>query len=143
MPVGPEAARFEFGDGTGDRPAPASPARRSWIVVVRGGDSFPDRILPLYALDRDPESFGGLRVPGPDGLRFGVGGDLRALLRAEAEGADLERVLRPRLRFFRGLSQIPCRSRALPAGAVLVRATPELVFETRTDLLRERAACPA
>lgn len=95
------------------------------IEIVRGGEFFPDRILALYAIDGDPEDFGGLRVPGPCGSRFGVGGDVDRLL-LEAKG---------RLRFFRGLSTIPTRSRALPAGSVLVRATPELVFEAQRDAL--------
>lgn len=111
------------------------------IEIVRGGDSFLDRILPLYALDRDPESFGGLRVPGPGGVRFGLGGDIDRLLRAAMGSARHERISRPRLRFFRGLSEIPCRSRAVPEGSVLVRATPELVFETRPDALWAEAAC--
>ena len=97
------------------------------IEIVRGGDLFLDRILTLYAVDGDPETFGGLRVPGSGGARFGVGGDVDRLLLA-AKG---------RLRFFRGLSAIPSRSRAAPAGSILLKATPELVFETRPDALWE------
>lgn len=107
------------------------------IEIVRGGDSCLDRILPLYAFDRDPEEFGGLRVPGPGGARFGVGGDVDRLMTA-AKGSPRSG---PRLRFFRGLSRVPRRSRAVPDGSILVRATPELVFETRPDALWEEAAC--
>ncbi|MFN0008301.1 MAG: hypothetical protein ACKVXR_10360 [Planctomycetota bacterium] len=107
------------------------------IAIVRGGESFLDRIFPLYMFDRDPVEFGGLRVPGPSGARYGVGGAVdRLLLTARGSPGT-----GPRLRFFRGASRIPCRSRALPEGAILVRATPELVFETRPDSLWERAAC--
>ena len=116
---------------------------RPEIVVVRGGDSFLDRILPLYALDRDPEIFGGLRVPGPGGAQFGLGGDVDSLFRASIESTARERSSRSRLRFFRGLSRISCRSRAVPEGSTLVRATPELVFETRPDVLWEEAVCLA
>ena len=117
------------------------PAIEPRIEIVRGGDSFPDRILPLYALDGDPESFGGLRVPGPGGVRFGLGGDLDRLLRTALGTATRGRCSRPRLRLFRGLSHLSCRSRAVPEGSMLVRATPELVFETRPDALWEEAAC--
>ena len=103
------------------------------IEIVRGGDCFLDRILTLYALDGDPEAFGGLRVPGSGGARFGVGGDVDRLLLAA----------RGRLRFFRGLSTIPSRSRAVPEGSILVRATPELVFETQRDALLREASCLA
>lgn len=116
------------------------------LEIVRGGDSFPDRVFTLYMHHRDPEDFGGLRVPGLAGARFGVGGDVGRLL-LEARG---------RLRFFRGLSTIPSRSRAVPEGSILVRATPELVFEAQRDALwalsrprtsrcgspRDRAAAP-
>jgi hypothetical protein len=97
------------------------------LDIVRGGDRCLDRILALYAIDGDPEDFGGLRVPGSASARFGVGGDVGRILLAS----------RGRLRLFRGLSAIPTRSRAVPEGSILVPATPELVFGTPRDALLE------
>ena len=134
---------FDLAGSVTERFVPRGGSGRTGIDIVRGGDAFPDRILPLYALDRDPESFGGLRVPGPGGVRFGLGGDVEALVRVAVESAEREGMLRPRLRFFRGLSAIRCRSRAAPEGSILVRATPTLVFETMPDELWKEAACPA
>ena len=104
------------------------------IEVVRGGESFPDRVLALHALDRDPALFGGLRVPGPRGAHFGLGGDVERLLDAARSSG--------RLRFFRGLSAIPGRSRAVPPGAIVVPATPDLVFAASARELRELACAP-
>ena len=117
------------------------------VEVVRGGESFPDRILALYALDLDPESCGGLRVPSPGGARFGLGGDVGRLLGAAMATPGPGRIAPPRIRFFRGLSAIPRRSRSVPRGSIVVRATPELVFERRPaelwgELRKEVASCP-
>src|SRR6187397_600764 len=71
-----------------DRFAPPRGSDRPSLEVVRGGGSFPGRVLALYALPADPESFG-------------------------------------------GLTSLATRSRAPPAGAIVLRATPELVFEAR------------
>jgi len=114
-----------------DRFAPPRGSDRPSLEVVRGGGSFPGRVLALYALPADPESFGGLRVPGPGGARFGLGGDVERLLEAALGSPMSGRGGPPRIRFFRGLTSLATRSRAPPAGAIVLRATPELVFEAR------------
>lgn len=118
---------------------------RGEVRCVRGGASHADRIFSLYALDLDPESCGGLRVPARGGSQFGFGGDLRELLR------ECSARKRARLLLFRGVTALAGRSRAIPAGTFPARATPELVFETppgplwevvRRDALRSPARAP-
>jgi hypothetical protein len=94
------------------------------LRCLRGGDAQSDRIFSLYALDPDPESWGGLRVPAAGPLRFGFGGDLKGVVSAACTGG------RPRVVLFRGLTVLARRSRSIPAGMAVARATPELVFET-------------
>src|SRR5260221_9742004 len=115
--TGDEIARF----GPVDR-ASRCCAACTELRCLRGGDAQSDRIFSLYALDLDPESWGGLRVPAAGPLRFGFGGDLRGVVNAACPGA------RPRLVLFRGLTALPGRSRSIPAGMLVTRATPELVF---------------
>jgi hypothetical protein len=126
-------------DLTGDEIARFGPVDRASrccgtcaeLRCLRGGDAQTDRIFSLYAFDLDPESWGGLRVPAAGPLRFGFGGDLRGVVSAACSG------VRPRLVLFRGLTALPGRSRSIPAGMVIARATPELVFETPAGPLWE------
>jgi len=104
--LGEEIARFrggKFGD----------------VRCLRGGDAHAESTFSLYATELDPEDCGGLRVPAPGPLRFGFGGDPARILRGK----------RVRLLLLRGLTPIAGRSRAVPDGAAVLRATPELVFE--------------
>jgi hypothetical protein len=115
------------------RPTEAGEDRE--IEVVRGGNAFDDRIVALYHLDFDPESLGGLRVPGTAGARFGFGGDLTSLLRAVRSKTGACTGAREHLRLFRGMTALSPRSRSVPEGARVVRATPELVFEVPAEIL--------
>jgi hypothetical protein len=94
------------------------------IRILRGGPEYADRTFSLYALDADPRSFGGLRVPAPCALRFGFGGDLEAIVRAARAEASA------RVLLFRGLSVIARRSRSIPEAWRAARGSPELVFAT-------------
>jgi hypothetical protein len=122
------------------RLVPGEPWQGAPIRILRGGPEYADRTFSLYALDEDPRSFGGLRVPAPCAARLGFGGDLAAIVRAARAEASA------RLLLFRGLSVIARRSRSIPEEWRAARCDPELVFATpRSEIARAvlRPSCGA
>jgi hypothetical protein len=125
-------------DLEGEELARFSCCERGVLRCLSGGASHSNRVFSLYALDLDPESCGGLRVPTRGDAQFGFGGDLGEVLRQSCRRRSL------RLLLFRGATALPWRSRAIPARTFSARATPELVFETPPGALWEvvrRIAC--
>ena len=117
--------------------APDEPWTGPPIRLRHGGPEFEDRTFSLYALDKDPLDFGGLRVPAPGRLRFGFGGDLEAIVRAARAEASVRLVL------FRGLTVLARRSRSIPEAWRIARASPEIVFEASRNAIARAALLPA